>query len=182
MTVRGPITIPANVAHAQGRTVNFETFSAGIGLDTSNKNLIGVRTTGTEDSTLSEVLREAAILYLLQNPTNIADKNPWINALWFTSDATGITWPPQWSQDILQKSPPAYDSEAAGKILNPLNSSQKTAVHTMLSRKDSDRFTIIQGPPGTGKTSVIAAYVRTIMTETQGRPGIWYALFSCCLD
>lgn len=128
-------------------------------------------TVGPDGPTLAETRREAAVLSMLQNPSDIAGENPWINTLWFSTSAASLVWPQEWSSS--SSSRPIYDSKNANAILGKLNPSQKAAVETMLSQNDSDRFTVIQGPPGTGKTSVIAAYVQTVMTETTGRPGIW---------
>lgn len=45
----------------------------------------------------------------------------------------------------------------------PLNDSQTQAVQSMLAHTSDTDVTIIQGPPGTGKTSVIAAFVSSIL-------------------
>ncbi|KAH8099964.1 P-loop containing nucleoside triphosphate hydrolase protein [Cristinia sonorae] len=47
----------------------------------------------------------------------------------------------------------------------PLNTSQSLAVKKVLSGDPKDRIVLIQGPPGTGKTTVIAACVKSLMTN-----------------
>nr|GAT55280.1 predicted protein [Mycena chlorophos] len=117
-----------------------------------------VTTIGKELPTIAEAQRADVVLGALKQTNNITSKS-FFKAIWLDG---GRVEPKSKSKSK------SKDKCKAGLALTattaplsiafprPLNTSQKAAVHAILSPEPT---TVIQGPPGTGKTTVIAAAV-----------------------
>ncbi|KAF7316734.1 AAA-12 domain-containing protein [Mycena chlorophos] len=115
-----------------------------------------VTTIGKELPTIAEAQRADIVLAALKQTNSITSKS-FFRAIWL--DGGG----PKPKFDSKKKSKGkatlALTAPTAPPIIvfpRPLNTSQKAAVHAILSPEPT---TVIQGPPGTGKTTVIAAAV-----------------------
>ncbi|KAG6862497.1 hypothetical protein C0995_000044 [Termitomyces sp. Mi166 len=159
------------VGHVKGRIGPLQTNRP---LD--GKVVLSVISIGRDDPTTAEAQRAATVLRVLQGYEQLMNDSPWIQNIFYPSDAgDALPWPLVWSQ--FDDTSPALDpvfvtfpAETPLELL-PLNSSQQDAVNTMCSPLDAHRITIIQGPPGTGKTSVIASFVQH--STQMGNDGIW---------
>jgi primosomal protein N' len=129
-----------------------------------------VTTYGREDPTSAEAQRAATVLRILQGSLDLLDDNPWIKNIWYPQDDGLMTWPEDWSLPTQSRSK-TVPSQIPSLSQSRLNTSQETAVNTMLSPSDAHRIVLVQGPPGTGKTSVIAAFVQSSLAL--GKTGIW---------
>jgi len=121
-------------------------------------------TIGRDGPTQAQAQRAMTLLHALQGIQPVFD-NPWLQAIWKTSDT--IIWPESFSAT----SPDEAQIPIYPDLEYPINDSQKTAVNGMLSSSPDSRVLLIQGPPGTGKTTVIATYVLSAIAA--GQKGIW---------
>ncbi len=154
-----------SVAGSQGRRNVIETSRSLRGAA-----VMKVTTYGREDPTSAEAQRAATVLRILQGSLDLLDDNPWIKNIWYPQDDGLMAWPEDWSLPTQSRSK-KVPSQIPSLSQIQLNTSQQTAVNTMLSPSDAHRIVLIQGPPGTGKTSVIAAFVQSSLAL--GKTGIW---------
>lgn len=151
---------------ASGRTVHAEGKSARISVHQSvsaNAKICSVYTIGREDPTYAELERAEAMLSVLQCRTKLFEV-PAVRRM-FNIEASSRK-----KKDSAILNPDAPDICFASR---PLNESQTAAVHRILSTKSEDQICLIHGPPGTGKTTVIAAYVTSIIAASKSDHGVW---------
>ncbi|KAF7312416.1 AAA-12 domain-containing protein [Mycena indigotica] len=182
--LRGSENLSMQVLNARGQSYEVYGQSGGVdgrraNLDVprpldGSKTILQITSIGRDDPTTAEAQRAATILSALQGNIAVLTDNAWIKNVWLpSSDDLGMQWParPQVETGKKTKQLSVQPVSAEEDNLGRLNASQREAAEAMLSPKDDHRIVLIQGPPGTGKTSVIAAYVKTAIQQSQ--LGIW---------
>ena len=158
------IVLSSKISSVNGKTAILS-FPGAV---SSFQNIQSVTTYGKDGLSQTELEFSLSVLHALQGKRSLLN-NPWIQLLMISNNSPDLTFdsfdPWQLPSDSATQSCSTQDLLVSPPFVfkNMLNDSQVDAVKHMLKHDNATDYSIIHGPPGTGKTTVIAAFVNSIL-------------------